>query len=514
MLWSCACVIPLLTLYLMGNMGPMSGVLHALPDDACSFNLTLRNFQPILSWEVKNRSIVPTHYTLSYTYMSKGEDMKTVPSCTNITRPSCDLTHEWGSTAEMYVTRVVGLRGDTELVSCSGTIFPDTDMSLEPPDFQIVGFVDHINVMLKFPPTLPKVPDEEGLWRYLSLVIEEVSGGIVKQHNLKINENTVGDFTYVINKLIPNTNYCVSVYFEPMDLRTINRSPLKCTHLQPEQGSESSESAKIGKLMMTVFLLSAVCISAGVALKRIGYICLQSKLPTVLKFDNSPAWVGLVLPPLEAVAMLEVIHVNRKKKVWDYNYDDESDSDTEVVPRASVGGYTMHGLKVRPLCPTSTSSSATLEDGSDPGAQDAELPEPEPPAPEAESQALMAAGPWECARGACEVGGAGLGDPFPEEDSNSTENSGDRIFFNVDLNSVFVRVLDDDDSEVPPVFALPEETADSEEPHEMEPGFPWTRGEGTRPCLPCPPAEGLQPPDAPFDKSDTSKLGGDGYIMR
>lgn len=429
--------------------------------------------------------------------------MKTVPNCTNITRPSCDLTYEWGNTAEMYVTRVVGLREDTELVSCSGTIFPDMDMSLEPPDFQIAGFVDHINVILKFPPTLPKIPDEEGMWLYLSLFIEEVSGGIVKQHNLKINENTTGDFTYVIDKLIPNTNYCVSVYFEPMDLHTKNRSPLKCTHLQPEQESESSESAKLGELM-TVFLLSAVCISTGVTLKRIGYICLQRRLPKVLKFDNSPAWVGLVLPPLEAVAVLEVIHVNRKKKVWDYNYDDESDSDTEVVPRASAGGYTMHGLTVRPLCPASTSSLATLEDCSDPGAQDAE-----PPEPEVEAQALMAAGPgpWECAGGACDMGGARPADPFPGEDSSSTEDSEDRIFFNVDLNSVFVRVLDDDDSEVPPVFSLPEETADSEEPHEMEPGLPRARGEGTQPSFPHPPVGGLQPPEAPFDKSD-------GYIMR
>lgn len=202
--------------------------------------------------------------------------------------------------------------------------------------------------------------------------------------------------------------------------------------------------------------------------------------------------------------MVEVIHVNRKKKVWDYNYDDESDSDTEVVPRASLGGYTMHGLKGRPLCPASTSSSATLEDCSDPGAQDAEPPEPE-------AQALMAAGPrpWECAGGACEMGGAWPAGPPPEEDSSSTEDSGDRIFFNVDLNSVFVRVPDDDDddSAAPPVFSLPEDTADSEEPHEVEPGLPRAPGEGTQPSFPRPPVEGLQPPEAPLNKSD-------GYIMR
>lgn len=64
-------------------------------------------------------------------------------------------------------------------MTLSPTLF--STVFLEPPDFQIAGFVDHMNVILKFPPTLPKIPDEEGLWFYLSLVIKEVSGGIVKQ---------------------------------------------------------------------------------------------------------------------------------------------------------------------------------------------------------------------------------------------------------------------------------------------------------------------------------------------
>lgn len=73
--------------------------------------------------------------------------MKTVPSCTNITRPSCDLTYEWGNTAETYVTRVVGLQEDTELVSCSGTIFPDTDSEL----ISVCRLHRVIKVILTFP---------------------------------------------------------------------------------------------------------------------------------------------------------------------------------------------------------------------------------------------------------------------------------------------------------------------------------------------------------------------------
>lgn len=45
------------------------------------------------------------------------------------------------------------------------------------------------------------------------------------------------NFNYVIDKLIPNTNYCISVYFEPKDPRKINRSPLKCTLFRPRRGS-------------------------------------------------------------------------------------------------------------------------------------------------------------------------------------------------------------------------------------------------------------------------------------
>lgn len=223
------------------------------------------------------------------------------------------------------------------------------------------------------------------------------------------------------------------------------------------------------------------------------------------------------LPPLEAVAVLEVIHINRKKKVWDYNYDDESDSDNEVAPRTSAGGYTMHGLIGRPLGPASA-SSATLQDCSDPDTEEADLPEPEA---EAESESLLAPGPgpWPSERtGEGYKGrGAPLVDPFSEDDSSSTERSGDRVIFNVDLNSVLVRVLDDDDSEVPPGLSLPEETVKLEDPDESETSLPVASEGGTWPRLPPPSVECLWPEDSPSEKSDTSESGDDirdGYLMR
>lgn len=270
-----------------------------------------------------------------------------------------------------------------------------------------------------------------------------------------------------------------------------------------------------------MFLVAAAFVSTTVTLKRIGYICLRPKFPKVL-FNNLSAWVFPKLPPLEAVARLEVVTINRKKKVWDYNYDDESDSDNEAVPQASAGGYTTHGLTGKLLCPAST-SSATLEDCNDSDAEDAQLPEPEAESePENESQSLVAPepGPWPSGYtgGAHDRRETQLMDPFSEEDSSSVGSSRDRIFFNVDLNSVCVRVLDDNDSEAPPLFSLPEETVGGlEDPDKTETGLLVASGEGTQPSFPGPPVDCLWPEDASSDKSDTSESDvdiRDGYIMR
>ncbi|XP_019482506.1 PREDICTED: interferon alpha/beta receptor 2 isoform X1 [Hipposideros armiger] len=505
-------------LYLMVYISLMFGVFQALPDfsqDACIFKMTLRNFRVILSWELKNHSIVPTHYTLWYTIMSKQDDMKAVKDCANITGSFCDLTDVWENMSENYIPRLVGSRGNATLVNCSGSIFPPLNMSLEPPNFEIIRFTDHIKVRVKFPPDIPKILRGEELHFYLSLVIEEESGEIVKKHKLQMNAKTITEnFTYVIDNLIPNTSYCVSVYFEPTDLGKTMKSPPKCTLLPPGEESESSDSAKIGGLV-TTFLIVAVFVSTIILLRQIGCICLTNKLPKVLNFYNFSAWVFPERPPLEAAAVLEVIHVNRKKKVWDYNYDDdESDSDNEAAPRTSAGGYTMHGLTGRPLCPASA-SSATLEDCSNLDAEETDVPEAE-----AESESLMAPGPgpWqpECTSEAYKGRGTLLEEPFSEEDSSSMEGSEDRIIFNVDLNSVCVRVFSDD-LEAPPVLSLPEDNTQLQDPNEMETNLLVASGGGTQPSFPGPSVECLWPEDSLSEKSDTSESDvniGDGYIMR
>lgn len=440
--------------------------------------------------------------------------MKAVKDCTNITESFCDLTDVWENISERYIPMLVGSRGNATLVNCSGCIFPSMNMSLEPPNFEIVGFTDHIKVRVKFPPDIPKILHGEGLHIYFPLVIKEESGGIVKKHKLQINAKIITEnFTYVIDNLIPNTTYCVSVYFELSNLGKTIESPIKCILLPPEEESESSDSAKIGGLVTTFFIV-AVFVSTIILLRQIGCICLKNKLPKVLNFYNFSAWAFPELLPLEAAAVLEVIHVNRKKKVWDYNYDDESDSDNEAAPRTSAGGYTMHGLTGRPLCPASA-SSATLEDCSNPDAEETDLPEPE-----AEAESLMAPrpGPWqpECAGEAYKGRGTLLEEPFSEEDSSSMEGSEDRIIFNVDLKSVFVRVLNDD-LEAPPVLPLPEDTTQLQDPNEMETSLLVASGGETQPSFPGPSVECLWPEDSLSEKSDTSESDvnvGDGYIMR
>ncbi|XP_076974978.1 interferon alpha/beta receptor 2-like isoform X2 [Tamandua tetradactyla] len=490
------------TLYPWVYISLLFGTSYALTDEACIFKVTLKNFRLILSWELKNHSIVPTHYTLWYTVMSP-EDMQIVEHCTNITRPLCDLTDVWEQVPETYIPSVVGFKGSTQLVTCGYSFFLTMDVSFEPPEFEIVGYTHHLNVIVKFPPITPKMID------YLLLVIEEHSEEIVKKHNLQINRNITGNFSYVLDKLIPNTNYCVSVYFEPRDQETIKKSPLKCTVLQPGGESESSESGKVGGII-TVFLIASVFISSLIILKRIGYICLRNDFPKAWNFSNKSAWIFPGLPSSEAVDVVEVIDVTRKKKVWDYNYSDESGSDDEAAPDAGTSGYTRHRLTGRAPSPASATSSTFVEpEFSDPDAGDAE-----PPEGEAEPLLATASEPGsqqsEGTREPYQRRESPLQDPCSEKDSSATEGPRDRVIFNVDLNSVCIRVPDDNDSQVPPMLpSLPEETIGSEGPNETEPGLLMPSEEGTS-------AE-CQWPEEPSDQSDSSESDvdlGDGYIMR
>lgn len=447
--------------------------------------------------------------------MSKPDDMKIIESCTNVTTPFCDVTDAWKGAYETYVLKVQGFKEKQMLFNCTSSI-SSTNISCEPPEFEVVGFKDRINVIVKFPPMAPKIYGEE-IQHHLSLVIKEQSGKIVKMHKPKIDGNTTGNFNYVIDNLIPNTNYCISVYFEHKNLRTSTQSTPKCTFLHLDRESESSESAKIS-VIIAVFLIGLVFLITILLLKRIGYICLRDNFPKVLNFHNFVAQLFPGLPPSEAVNAVEIISVNKKKKVWDYNYDDDSDSDHEVALRTSAGGYTMHGLTGRLLSQVSSVASQEAEmesseaEESDPSEAEHEPQPGEPAVPKrSPCQPKHTSGPYERRESLCQ-------DSLPEDNCSSPGGSGDRITFNVNLNSVFMRVPDDDDSEEAPlVSSLPEEITDLEEdPDKMESSLLVASGERTQLLDPSPFSQSLwTEEDTPSDTSDFDvDSGRDGYIMR
>ncbi|XP_017206317.3 interferon alpha/beta receptor 2 isoform X1 [Oryctolagus cuniculus] len=523
MFWSPnASAVRSLHLHLLVCISLVFGISHAwldFTDQPCVFNMTLRSLRPILSWKLKNHPIVPTYYKVQHTIMSKLDTMKIVEGCTNITRPSCDVMDVLEDIHENYLFLLEGFRGGSALDNCSD-IFTSADMYFEPPEFEIAGFTDLINVTVKFPPIIPKIFKKE-LQHSLSLVISEESGGIVKTHKPKITGNIGGNFSYVIDKLIPNSNYCVSVYFEPKFMGTPIKSPLKCTFLQSRQESESSESAKIGGII-TVSVIAVVFIATVLTLKRVGYICLKNKFPKALNFQNFLFWVFPELPPSEAVDVVEVICINRMKKLWNYNYDDESDSDDETAPRANAGGYTTHGLLGRPLNQTSATSATSEESQSADGdAKESDVEEPDSPEAHAESPTVprpaLCPSPTERTDERTE---SPPQDPIPDGDSSSTGGSGDRIVFNVDLKSVFMRVLDDDTEEAPVTFSPPpEDISDLEDPGRTEPTTLAAGGDGLEPPHPGASFECQWPADIPSERSDTSDsdsdvgAGGD-YIRR
>lgn len=500
---------------LLGLVSLLLSIAGALPgssEKACTLKATLRDFRLILSWEFQSHKLTPTHYTLWYTIMSKNEEMKMVEDCAHITRSFCDLTHVWQDMGETYIPKVVGLRGNSTLASCMRDIRLTANMSLEPPEFEIVGSADHIKVTTNIPAGISRLIEE--LLLNTPLVIEEQSEIIMKKHKPKISGNMTGEFSYIIDKLIPNTNYCISVYFEHSNTDVAPK--IKCILLRPEEESETSESGKIGGIIF-IFLILAAILSVLNIMKRTGYICLRHDFPQVLNFHNISTCVFVELSPWEKMDLVEVILVSKKKKVWHSNDDDhddssdhdnESDSEDEAATGISPG-YTMHGLVGRLLSPAS--SSRTLDSPEDPTLDGAD---PEEPKADTEPLEVARSDPLWRVSGACEGTGDLPPGTFAEESDSSTECSGDRNLFNVDLKSVCVRSLEDEESSNSLMLPIPEGTMDREVPEETDSGL--VEASITATWLPF--AESLWPEAAPSEESDSSSESnfcfGDGYIAR
>ncbi|XP_051006203.1 interferon alpha/beta receptor 2 [Acomys russatus] len=514
-------IIGLVSQCLVVSMSLQCGLFSAFNEEPCTVNLALRNFRLILSWELRNKSTPPTQYTVLYTVMSKNETSKVVKNCANITESSCDVTGQWNDTIENYVPIILVYRRDSMANCCAGSVLL-TDAVVEPPDFEIVGFMDHIEVIVKFPPVIPKIYEEtlREILSYTQLVIKEQTGNSIKMHEPKMT-NVYGNFTYVLTDLLPKTNYCVSVYFDKLGLETEIKAPLKCTLFQPDKESGSSEFAKVG--VITGCLIVVVFIGTIIVLKRIGYICLRNNFPNVLKFRYFLAWVVLELPPSEAVSRLEVIPTNKKKKLWNYEYGDESGSDDEEVPKASATGYTMHGLmsKLQQQASDSPGNPGEPQLEEDSGAEECDEAEAGAGAePELLTEAELGPclSPSEAPSDPYERRGCVREDSFPGEDSSSMDGPEDTAIFNVDLNSVFLRVLHDDAEDTSELLSLTEDTVLPDEgPHRTESGLLMAGGDRTQLPHPSLSSQGLWTEDGSSERTDTSDSDadvGDGYIMR
>ncbi|XP_054982120.1 interferon alpha/beta receptor 2 [Sorex araneus] len=497
---------------LLGLVSLLLRIAWVLPESsekACTFKMNLRDFRLILSWEFKGHELAPTHYTLWYTIMSKKKTMTLVEDCAHITRAFCDLTDVWRVMGETYIPMVSRFHGNRTLDSCMGDIWLTTNMVLESPKFEIVGFTDHLKVTIHIPLGVSGIVED--LLFSAPLVIEEWSEMVVKKHKPKVSGNMTGDFSYVIDKLIPNTNHCVSVYFGHKNPDVI--PAIKCT-LLPAENPESSVYGKIGVLGFSALMLSAI-FSVLTIMRRTGYICLSNESPKVLKFINKSAYVFLELSPLEKIDLVEVILVNKKRKVEHNNVDDdhnddESDSQDEAAAGTSPGGYTMHDLG-RLLSLASSSSSRTADGPEYRGSEEADSV-----APEADREPLEVAGPGPLQRASAASEGSQDLPPgsFAEEDVSSTEGSGGRMLFNVDLNSVCVRSLEDEDSGQSLMLQIPGGTVDLEGPDGTDSGPVEASIAGAW----LPSAEGLWLDTAPSEESDSSSESnfsfGDGYIAR
>lgn len=177
----------------------------------------------------------------------------------------------------------------------------------------------------------------------------------------------------------------------------------------------------------------------------------------------------------------------------------------------------MHGLTGKPLQQTSD-TSASPEDPlheEDSGAEESDEAgagagaEPQLPTE-------AGAGPSEDLTGPYERRKSVLEDSFPREDNSSMDEPGDNIIFNVNLNSVFLRVLHDEDASE--TLSLEEDTILLDEgPQRTESDLRIAGGDRTQPPLPSLPSQDLWTEDGSSEKSDTSDSDadvGDGYIMR
>lgn len=393
-----------------------------MPLQSCILTMTSRNFQHILSWELNSSATIPTHYTVSYTVISADEEWKTVESCTNIIKSSCNMTDIY-EINETYFTNVTGFNGKEKLVECMDSFFPITDTILDPPEVSILGFKDAINVTVHHPASLSKIRNEEK--ELFSSVVIKVQSSNTLSKDLTVEVDDRENVTTIIDSLIPNSNYCVSAHWDLQFSKNVIQSPLQCIMLSTGQ---ESGSEKIVVIPLAACLIIFPIIILVILLKKTGYIC-RKKRYSPKALDFSTVIPGPLQLPFVKITRADIICKTKKKKIFN-DGDEKTNSDCESTQRIE-NNYTMNGF----ICRSQNQDSKFSWKEYSPTDSDSDEPESlevDPPVADTDSATSyqLNTGPDKSrVHRICS---------HLSEASTFSSRSEDRFNFNVNLSTVFV----------------------------------------------------------------------------
>ncbi|XP_074070181.1 interferon alpha/beta receptor 2-like isoform X1 [Macrotis lagotis] len=311
-----------------------------LPLQNCSLTMKSHNFHSILSWKLSSNATRPSHYTVFSINIRLEEECKAVENCINITKTSCNLIDSY-EVLETYYFTVAGFNGTKKIVECAVEFFPITQTILDPPEVSIFGFKDTINVTVHHPASLSNLKDNEK--EFISSVVIKVKSHDIVDEELKFE---MADREYVetiIDSVIPNSNYCISAYWDLPSKDNMILSPLKCIMLSPSQESGSEKNTVIPYKFVACFIIFPIIIF-GIILKKAGYICTKkTNFPKSLNFSTHKS--NLLQMPHEKVTRIMMISKTKKKKM-SYDSDDKSDSDYEST-QSIENNYATNGFTCR-----------------------------------------------------------------------------------------------------------------------------------------------------------------------
>ncbi|KAJ1113205.1 hypothetical protein NDU88_001460 [Pleurodeles waltl] len=290
------------------------------------------NFQHILTWSPGNPSCTPSFYRVKYTNINGNRKWHFPEHCANTSFLSCDLTSELTDINGSYLVQVQclqALRNNSQ--EATAQFEPLAQTVLGPPAVHISACKSCINITLQSPVSYLKSKDKSkrrsliDVYHSLSYIITLQGHGLLKEIK---RETHAENFTTVVDNLLPNANYCISV----VTSATSNLSPLrkssalKC--IVTDFSSSTTGTTVHALIFGVIFSTGVLLLFAGLFLS--GFLCLgNTPLPKVLiKISRAENLFFEFLP--EPVCPVEIQLVAKKKKVVECS-SDEDESDGEDV---------------------------------------------------------------------------------------------------------------------------------------------------------------------------------------